>query len=161
MNAFISCARDSTNSIVIGDFERKVNRTISVPNGICCFEVSKRPSFIITGGRDKIIRLWNPFILTKPAANLTGHMTAIMAIVVNHEESQFISLSEDKVIKIWNVRNLNCLQTMIDKMAHRPENIISSIFFDSHNRRILTGSANVEIWPVIEYSLIFLAYYNK
>jgi WD40 repeat protein len=153
MNAFICCSRDSTNSIVIGEFERKENRTISVPNGITCFEVSKRPSFIITGGRDKIIRLWNPFILTKPAATLTGHMTAIMAIAVNNEESQFISLSDDKVIKIWNVRNLNCLQTMIDKTAHRPENIISSIFLDICNRRILTGSSNLEIWPVFDTSL--------
>lgn len=150
MNTFISCANESVNSMVIGDFERKINRSISVPNGITCFEVSRRPSFILTGGRDKIIRLWNPYILSKPAGQLSGHNAAIMSIVVNHEDCQVISLSEDKVIKIWNVRNLNCLQTLTDKIAHRPENILSAMYFDSFNRRILTGSSKIEIWPLIQ-----------
>ncbi|KAJ3083935.1 WD repeat-containing protein 49, partial [Rhizoclosmatium hyalinum] len=148
MNGFVSCASENTKSLVIGDLERKTVRYIHVPKGIKCFDVCRRPSFLVTGGRDKIIRLWNPYVLSKPAGSLHGHNTAITSLIVNHEESQLISLSEDKVIKIWNIRNLNCIQTLMDKVPHRPENIISGIFFDSTNRQLLTGSNKLETWPL-------------
>ncbi|KAI9352022.1 WD40-repeat-containing domain protein [Obelidium mucronatum] len=148
MNGFVSCASENTKSLVIGDLERKTVRYIHVPKGIKCFDVCRRPSFLVTGGRDKIIRLWNPYVLSKPAGSLQGHNTAITSLIVNHEESQLISLSEDKVIKIWNIRNLNCIQTLMDKVPHRPENIISAIFFDATNRQFLTGSNKLETWPL-------------
>ncbi|KAJ3065105.1 WD40 repeat domain 95 [Podochytrium sp. JEL0797] len=148
MNGFVSCASENTKSLVIGDLERKTVRYIHVPKGIKCFDVCRRPSFLVTGGRDKIIRLWTPYVLSKPAGNLHGHNTSIVNLIVNHEESQLISLSEDKVIKIWNIRNLNCLQTLMDKVPHRPENIISAIFFDNTNRQLLTGSNKLESWPL-------------
>ncbi|KAI8614723.1 WD40-repeat-containing domain protein [Chytriomyces sp. MP71] len=148
MNGFVSCASENTKSLVIGDLERKTVRYIHVPKGIKCFDVCRRPSFLVTGGRDKIIRLWNPYVLSKPAGTLSGHNTAIVSLLVNHEESQLISLSEDKMIKIWNIRNLNCIQTLMDKVPHRPENIISAIFFDSTNRQLLTGSNKLETWPL-------------
>ncbi|KAI9325972.1 WD40-repeat-containing domain protein [Zopfochytrium polystomum] len=148
MNSFVSCASENTKSLVIGDLERKTVRYIHVPKGIKCFDFCRRPSFLVTGGRDKIIRLWNPYVLSKPAGSLHGHNTGIVSLIVNHEESHLISLSEDKAIKIWNVRNLNCLQTLMDKIPHRPENIISAIFFDSVNRQLLTGSNKLETWPL-------------
>lgn len=148
MNSFISCASENSKSLVIGDLERKTVRYIHVPKGIKCFDFCRRPSFLVTGGRDKIIRLWNPYVLSKPAGSLHGHNTGIVSLIVNHEESHLISLSEDKTIKIWNVRNLNCLQTLMDKVPHRPENIISAMFFDSINRQLITGSNKLETWPL-------------
>eukprot|EP00842_Homolaphlyctis_polyrhiza_P005998 jgi/Hompol1/639/HPOL_002560-RA len=148
MNAFVSCAVETNKSLVIGDLERKTLRHISIPKGIKCFEFCRRPSFLVTGGRDKIIRLWNPYVLSKPAGSLQGHNSSIISIVINHEDGHIISLSEDKVVKMWNARNLNCLQTIVDKIPHRPENIISSIFYDSLSRQIITGSNVLETWPL-------------
>nr|KAJ3422048.1 WD repeat-containing protein 49 [Polyrhizophydium stewartii] len=148
MNAFVSCAMETAKSLVIGDLERKTLRHISIPKGIKCFEFCKRPSFLVTGGRDKIIRLWNPYVLSKPAGSLQGHNASIVSIVINHEDGHIMSLSEDKVVKMWNARNLNCLQTIIDKIPHRPENIISSIFYDVQSRQIITGSNILETWPL-------------
>ncbi|KAJ3193189.1 WD40 repeat domain 95 [Irineochytrium annulatum] len=148
MNSFVSCSSENNRSLVIGDLERRTLRPLQVAKGIKCFDFCRRPSFLVTGGRDKIIRLWNPYVLSKPAGSLHGHNTAISTLIVNHEESQLISLSEDKAIKIWNVRNLNCLQTLMDKVPHRPENIISSIYFDATNRQLITGSNKLETWPL-------------
>ncbi|KAI8911806.1 WD40-repeat-containing domain protein [Gorgonomyces haynaldii] len=152
MNAFVSCSRHAGSSLVIGDLERKTNRYVNLPKGVACFDFSRRPSFLVTGGRDKVIRLWNPYVLSKPAGSLVGHNASISAIAINHEDAQIISLSEDKVIKIWNIRNLNCLQTLVDKVPHRPENIISAIFYDSLNRKIITGSTKLESWPMQQMS---------
>jgi WD40 repeat protein len=98
--------------------------------------------------------LWNPYVLSKPAGSLYGHTAAISKIIINHEESHIISLSDDKVIKIWNAKNLQCLQSVCDHIAHRPDNIISSIYYDNHNRQLVTGSDKIESWPVIKTFII-------
>lgn len=57
-------------------------------------------------------------------------------------------MSEDKVIKLWVARNLNCIQTMFDKVPYRPENLFTAMFYDSQNRQLITGSSKLVIWPV-------------
>ncbi|KAJ3276764.1 WD40 repeat domain 95 [Terramyces sp. JEL0728] len=148
MNAFVSCSLEDEKSLVIGDLERKTLRHITVSKGIETFEFCRRPSFLITGGRDKVIRLWNPYVLSKPAGSLHGHNSSIVQICVNHEDGIIFSLSEDKAIKLWNARNLNCIQTAIDKVPHRPENTISAMYYDTYNRQLMTGSGKLEIWPL-------------
>jgi WD40 repeat protein len=148
MNSYVSCSADSQGALTIGDLGRRTCRKINVPGGVKCFNFCRRPSFLVTGGRDKIVRLWNPYVLSKPAGSLDGHTAAITQIVINHEESHIISLAEDKVIKVWSARSLTCLQTVVDTIPHRPENIISSIFYDSSYRKLITGSDKLETWPV-------------
>ncbi|KAJ3262291.1 WD40 repeat domain 95 [Boothiomyces macroporosus] len=148
MNAFVSCSLEDDKSLVIGDLERKTLRHITVSKGIETFEFCRRPSFLITGGRDKVIRLWNPYVLSKPAGSLYGHNSSIVQICVNHEDGVIFSLSEDKVVKLWNARNLNCIQTVIDKVPHRPENTITAMYYDTYNRQLMTGSGKLEIWPL-------------
>lgn len=133
----------------MGDLERKTLRCISIPKGIETFEFCRRPSYLITGGRDRILRLWNPYVLSKPTASLHGHSANIINIAVNNEEGIIYSLSDDKMIKLWNARNLLCVQTMFDKGATRLENSISSIYYDSSNRILLTGTSKIEIWPLV------------
>jgi hypothetical protein len=57
MNAFISCSSVSNASLILGDIERKTIRRIDVPLGVKTFDFIKRPSFLVTGGRDKIMYL--------------------------------------------------------------------------------------------------------
>jgi WD40 repeat protein len=148
MNAFVSCSLDSEKSLVIGDLERKTLRHISIPKGIETFDFCKRPSFLMTTGRDKIIRLWNPYVLLKPAGSLVGHNSNIVNLAINHEEGIIFSLSEDKTIKLWNARTLNCIQTITEKVAHRPENTLSAIFYDPVSRNIITASSKLQTWPL-------------
>lgn len=132
----------------MGDLERQTTRFVHVNKGIRCFVFCKRPSFLVTGGRDKIIRLWNPYVLSKPAGSLVGHATPISMITVNHLAGHIISLSDDKVIKVWNARNLQCLQTLTDKCGHRPENIISFIHFDMSNENLVVGHDRIEVYKL-------------
>jgi WD40 repeat protein len=97
INAFVSCSLESEKSLVIGDLDRKTVRSVSIPKGVKCFEFCRRPSFLITGGRDKTLSLWNPYVLSKPAGSLVGHNSPIINIKVNNDEGHIISLSEDKV----------------------------------------------------------------
>ncbi|KAI9222237.1 WD40-repeat-containing domain protein [Blastocladiella britannica] len=148
INAFVTCSAESSKSVIISDLERKTTRYINVPKGVRCFDYCRRPSFIITGGRDKIVRLWNPYVLSKAAGSLIGHNATITDVLVNQSEGHVISLSEDKVIKIWNLKSMLCIQTLTDRFPHRPENILSAIYFDNVHRQLLTGSSKVEAWPL-------------
>jgi WD40 repeat protein len=97
---------------------------------------------------NRIVRLWNPYVLSKSAGSMVGHNTTVTEVMVNQTDGHIISLSEDKVIKIWNVKNLNCIQTLTDRFPHRPENILSAMFFDILHRQLITGSSKLESWPL-------------
>jgi hypothetical protein len=55
MNSFVACSGEKVKSVTIGDVQRKTVRHISVEKGIRCFEYCRRPSFLITAGRDKVL----------------------------------------------------------------------------------------------------------
>jgi WD40 repeat protein len=92
--------------------------------------------------------LWNPYVLSKCAGTLVGHNTAITSVVVSPQEGYIISVSEDKVIKIWDTRTLSCVQTIFDKVHTRPENSITSLFYDWKNKCLLTGTITLDVWPL-------------
>ncbi len=66
-------------------------------------------------------------------AALKGHNAPIIDIAINELNGQIISLSIDKVVKIWDIRRQNCVQTLIDSFQHRPENVLSCIHFTPTN----------------------------
>ena len=79
--------------------------------GISCFARSRRPKFIVTGSRDKIMyvqhcrhvsnhiasRLWNPFFLTKNSGAIYGNTHAIVDVAVNDQEGHIISVASNNV----------------------------------------------------------------
>ena len=63
MNAYVTCASESENALIIGDLERKTSRSISVFQGVKTFDFCRRPSFLITAGRDKIMYFFLIYIM--------------------------------------------------------------------------------------------------
>jgi len=64
----------------------------------------------VTGGADKIVRLWNPGVINKPTARLVGHRFSIVDVAVNEEDQHVISVSSSMVVRVWDVHTLNSLQ---------------------------------------------------
>ena len=95
-------------------------------------------------------------------AKLSGH-TAPVTLMVLHEnqngritdKNQLVSLSTDKVFKVWDLRTYQNLQTIVDTSLYRPENRISCLFFDCNNRRynrpcLVSGTNRLTLWPIIK-----------
>ncbi|KAJ3350998.1 hypothetical protein HDU83_009315 [Entophlyctis luteolus] len=64
-------------------------------------------------------RLWNPYVLSKPAGTLSGHNAGITSLIINHEDSQLISLSEDKAGSWYQVvfaDNLSAVSQLVAQM---------------------------------------------
>uniref|UniRef100_A0A3B4FYP8 WD40 repeat domain 95 n=1 Tax=Pundamilia nyererei TaxID=303518 RepID=A0A3B4FYP8_9CICH len=55
---------------------------------------------LITGGMDKLIRLWNPHYSGKPTGILKGHSAPIISIRISSEDNQIFSVSTDCTVKV-------------------------------------------------------------
>ncbi|KAK3099235.1 hypothetical protein FSP39_001323 [Pinctada imbricata] len=86
-----------------------------VYKGVKCFDFSKDKNIIVTGGMDRIVRLWNPYVSDKPTAMLRGHNAPIFYLCIASDENRIFSLSTDKCIKVWDIHDHNCLLTVRPK----------------------------------------------
>ncbi len=51
---------------------------------------------LITGGPDRLIRIWEPLITVKPANVLTGHNALIVQLKVDEKDNTLISMDKNK-----------------------------------------------------------------
>uniref|UniRef100_A0A3Q0R1H2 WD40 repeat domain 95 n=1 Tax=Amphilophus citrinellus TaxID=61819 RepID=A0A3Q0R1H2_AMPCI len=71
--------------------------------GLLCvktFDLCQKRSLLVTGGLDKLIRLWNPHYSRKPTGILKGHSAPIVSICISSEDSQIFSVSTDCTVKV-------------------------------------------------------------
>ena len=85
-------------------------KTVSVNKGVNALDFSPSANIIVTGGEDKVLRLWLPGILREPTAKLLGHQFAIVDIVINDKDQHIISLSMARLISVWDIHSLSLLQ---------------------------------------------------
>ena len=129
------------------DFEsRKVKWKVTDHQyGVHSFAVCRSFNFIASCGLERNVLLFNPFA-GKRVGLLAGHSAPVCDVIVNEADSQLISLSTDKVIKIWDIRSNKCMQTITDKTEYRPENRISAIAFNPQRKAIVTGATRLDLY---------------
>lgn len=65
--------------------------------GAKCFDYSAALQLMVTGGCDRAVRLWSPFVTTHPIAALRGHRTAVLDVAIYQPAGQVFSYSRDTV----------------------------------------------------------------
>jgi len=65
-----------------------------------CFDHSKHLNLLVTGAADHIVRLWNPYVYSKPIAVLEGHYSAVIDVMIYDALEQVFSYSSDAVCMI-------------------------------------------------------------
>uniref|UniRef100_A0A4X2LY06 WD40 repeat domain 95 n=1 Tax=Vombatus ursinus TaxID=29139 RepID=A0A4X2LY06_VOMUR len=81
------------------------------------FSFCKRNNLLLTGGMDRIIRIWNPYIPGKPTGMLKSHLAPVFYLHIAAEEKRIFSMSTDNTVKIWDLENHNCLFTACPKAS--------------------------------------------
>ncbi|XP_042075633.1 WD repeat-containing protein 49-like [Haplochromis burtoni] len=71
----------------------------SIYKGVRTFDLCQKHRLLITGGMDKLIRLWNPHYSGKPTGILKGHSAPIISIRISSEDNQIFSVSTDCTVK--------------------------------------------------------------
>ncbi|XP_077992887.1 cilia- and flagella-associated protein 337-like [Glandiceps talaboti] len=141
LQSVISCATTSENSMFTGSVDRKKTGSIfRIRKGLQCFEYSKEWNVIVTGGMDRTVRFWNPYVTTKATAVMKGHNSAIMHITLNGNNGQIISVAKDKQIKVWDMRDQTCLQTVAGRNVHMGPHLINTLCYNPRNGSLILGT---------------------
>ncbi|KAJ8045382.1 WD repeat-containing protein on Y chromosome [Holothuria leucospilota] len=141
LNSFVSCATTNETSIYIGDLDRKKTTSFfKIRKGIVCFDYDKETNCIVTGGMDRSVRVWNPYVTTKATAVMKGHTSAVTHIVVNSHHGQIISVGKDKGIKVWDMRDQTCLQNINPRSINLGPHAISTVCFHAKTGSLILGS---------------------
>lgn len=54
----------------------------------------------MTGSTDALVRVWNPYVVVKPVAILSGHKTVVMDVKIHKKLNYLYSLSLDGVSSV-------------------------------------------------------------
>lgn len=147
MANIVSASLDKTLAVIDLETGRDVRRLLGHTKGVFCMDWSTEHKFLVTGGMDRTIMLWNPYS-PKAMASITGHNATVCDVIVNSDENQIISLSVDKCIKVWDLRNHRCLQTIMDTTKYRPEDQIQSVLYDRNKKWLLSATTKLRQWPL-------------
>ncbi|XP_071595187.1 WD repeat-containing protein 64 isoform X2 [Heliangelus exortis] len=152
LGCFGSCSSDRIHSFVLDDIRRlKDNlpvREFSVPKGVNAFTYCGKAKTIVTGGHDKLLRLWNPVINSKPIGKLSGHQHSVVEIVTNEKDQHVISLSTAKIFRVWDIQTLSLLQVFYDNQGTPGELETIAMVFDNDHGILITGSDVIDIYPL-------------
>nr|XP_025958323.1 WD repeat-containing protein 64 [Dromaius novaehollandiae] len=152
LNCFGSCSIDSIHSFVLGDIKRLEDnmpvKEFSVPKGVNAFTYCGKSNVIVTGGDDRLLRIWHPNINTKPIGRLPGHLYSVVEIVTNEKDQHVISLSSAKIFRVWDIQTLTPLQVFHDNQESPGEMEIFAMVFDNNHHTLITGSSVIDIYPL-------------
>ncbi|KAK0143244.1 WD repeat-containing protein 49 [Merluccius polli] len=89
----------------------------SAYKGVKTYDLCKKHNLLVTGGMDRLIRLWNPYVPGKPTGILKGHSAPIFYLCISSEDGQIFSVSMDNTVKIWDIQDQCCLFTAQPKAS--------------------------------------------
>ncbi|XP_035535517.1 WD repeat-containing protein 49 [Morone saxatilis] len=110
-------------------------RVFTIHKGVKTFDLCQKHSLLVTGGMDRLIRMWNPHFSGKPTGILKGHSAPIIYLCIFSADSQIFSVSIDRTVKIWDIQDLCCLFTAEPK-ANRIHGDISACSYSSAMRSL-------------------------
>ncbi|XP_056417833.1 WD repeat-containing protein on Y chromosome-like isoform X1 [Hyla sarda] len=85
--------------------------------GVKTFAFCKKNSLVVTGGMDRIIRMWNLYVPARATGMLRGHTAPIFFLEVSSEDNKIFSVATDNTVKIWDIQSHSCLFTACSKSS--------------------------------------------
>ncbi|VDM29294.1 unnamed protein product [Toxocara canis] len=119
---------------------------------ILALAISPQDRFLVSGGVDATIRVWN-FASLELIKELTGHKNAITGLAFRLDSQQLFSCSRDRSVKAWDLDQMGYVDTMFGHVDG-----VTDIDVLSRERVLTCGGQDrtVRIWKVAEESqLVF------
>ena len=88
--------------------------------------------------------------LSSPVVTLLfpGHTSSVTQLAIDEKSNNIISLSLDRTVKVWDLRNHKCLQTIeAEEWPKYVDSNASCMTYDRRRRRLLTCSNRIVVWP--------------
>lgn len=71
-----------------------------IHKGVKTFDLSTVKNVLVTGGMDRVIRLWNPYLPSRPVARLRGHNAPVFLVKIVEEDDRLFSISAEKTVLV-------------------------------------------------------------
>ncbi|XP_062299179.1 WD repeat-containing protein 49 [Scomber scombrus] len=112
-NVIMSSSESDNTSVVFMSVSLKQEPYIwKFKQGAKCFDYNASLQLMVTGGCDRVVRLWTRFVTTSPVATLVGHRTAVLDIAIYQAVGQIFSYSRDAELRVWDISTHHCLKTV-------------------------------------------------
>ena len=98
--------------------------------------------FLISGSRDKTIKLWD-ISIGLCLFTLVGHDNWVRGLLFHPGGKFIVSVSDDKTLRIWDIKNKRNMKTL---EAH--QHFVTSLDFHKSGPYVITGSVDeyVKVW---------------
>lgn len=71
-----------------------------IHKGAKTFDLCTAKNVLATGGMDRVIRIWNPYLPSRPVARLRGHNAPVFLVKIAVEDDRLFSISSDKTVLV-------------------------------------------------------------
>ncbi|XP_053313760.1 WD repeat-containing protein 64-like [Spea bombifrons] len=102
-----------------------------VYKGVKTFAFCKKNSLVVTGGMDRIIRMWNLYVPERSTGMLRGHTAPIFSVDISPEENKIFSIAMDCTVKIWDIQNQTCVFTASSKSSGISGELTACVYIPS------------------------------
>ncbi|KAL5253479.1 hypothetical protein ACHWQZ_G013315 [Mnemiopsis leidyi] len=162
LRSIISCSNDPSTGIVIGNVVGSTNvesalrenamkrcaqgssarkrlsadqTVFYVYKGVKTFAYSESYNILVTGGMDRLVRIWNPYVNTKPTALLRGHNGPIFYLYICDREQRIYSISTDKTVKVWDAQDHSQLCS-VGMKSHVIQGEMTAVLYNEFTKAI-------------------------
>lgn len=150
MQAMVTCGLDGEINLCDLHMNRRKEGRDAIrlhKKGVHTWCWCKSYKWFASGGLDRQIIVWNPYT-QRAITSLQGHNAPVLDVLVNETQHQLISMSVDKVVKVWDIRNYKCIQTFTDKTEYKPEDRLTCMGFDEDGPALVMCSSTINVLPV-------------
>ncbi|XP_072487680.1 EF-hand calcium-binding domain-containing protein 8 [Notamacropus eugenii] len=149
LNLVASCSDIDNTAMVLTIVPTRTDHLktsiMTLRKGVLCFDYCPDRNFLVTGGYDPIILLWNPLFIKKPMWRMKGHQTSVTHVIVNGKSRCIISVSKDKNIRLWDIQNFLCFQSFSGKFFALGNHPITSAYFHKASDTFICGTYSIGI----------------
>uniref|UniRef100_A0A8P4GJ23 Si:dkey-202c14.3 n=1 Tax=Dicentrarchus labrax TaxID=13489 RepID=A0A8P4GJ23_DICLA len=107
-----SSESDATSVVFINVTLKQEPYVWKFKQGAKCFDYNASLQLMVTGGCDRVVRLWTRFVTTRPVATLLGHLTTVLDVAIYQPVGQIFSYSRDAELRVWDISSHHCLKTV-------------------------------------------------
>eukprot|EP00756_Hemistasia_phaeocysticola_P013531 Hpha_TRINITY_DN15284_c7_g7::TRINITY_DN15284_c7_g7_i1::g.67107::m.67107 len=115
--------------------------------GVVSVDYSAELKMLVSVGMERHVLVWNPFV-QQPLASLHGHTGRVLSAIFNTADNQILTLSLDRVVRVWDVRTYRVIQQEKDP-SWAIAGLPGTLFFDSKREAVITGSNKLNLRPMV------------
>ena len=154
LHGFISCCNSNKSAMYLGDLTGGKSYIFNSSKGIQAFDFYPTTNIIVTGGKDGEIRIWNPYVPSKPIMILQGQITPIILVQVDKEREKILTVSVEKEIVIYDMLTQVAVQVIKRKDINLGERVLSAACYNPYRKALILGNNQLALFEHQEEDIV-------